>query len=184
MLSPQNKCGSPTVSGLLKFEWSTRSDTARELIDALLQLLSFMHALATFFHQGYELMKDQEPFLKKISAQVSHCFGKSVTWLMTLPLTVGGATSGSGGWLLFDDVRTRPLQEDGELLLSESWDQYWWRSAVDRRCRTPHAPRSRETDHWGLPVQAREQRVQDVEQVGPGVCISPWCAGKNSGHIK
>ena len=29
-----------------------------------------MHALNTFFHQGYDLMKELEPFMKSISEQV------------------------------------------------------------------------------------------------------------------
>ncbi|XP_076805780.1 arf-GAP with coiled-coil, ANK repeat and PH domain-containing protein 2-like isoform X2 [Clavelina lepadiformis] len=34
------------------------------------KMLSYMHALNTFFHQGYDLMKELEPFMKSISEQL------------------------------------------------------------------------------------------------------------------
>ena len=48
------------------------------LLDASLnifnfKLFSYMHALSTFFHQGYDLMRDLDPFLRTVSSQVSFC---------------------------------------------------------------------------------------------------------------
>nr|CAB3222752.1 ArfGAP-6 arf-GAP with coiled-coil, ANK repeat and PH domain-containing protein 3 [Phallusia mammillata] len=34
------------------------------------KMLSYMHALSTFFHQGYDLMKDLEPFMKETSEKL------------------------------------------------------------------------------------------------------------------
>jgi len=36
-----------------------------------LQLLSFIHACSTFFHQGSDLCQDLDPFLKKLAENVS-----------------------------------------------------------------------------------------------------------------
>uniref|UniRef100_H2ZKC2 Arf-GAP with coiled-coil, ANK repeat and PH domain-containing protein 2 n=1 Tax=Ciona savignyi TaxID=51511 RepID=H2ZKC2_CIOSA len=36
----------------------------------MFQLLSYMRALFTFFHQGYDLLKDLEPYMKSVSGQV------------------------------------------------------------------------------------------------------------------
>jgi len=41
------------------------------LVSLLLQLLSFMHACSTFFHQGSDLCQDLDPFLKKLAENVS-----------------------------------------------------------------------------------------------------------------
>ena len=38
------------------------------------QMLSFMKAQATFFHQGQELYEDCEPYMKDIAEQVSELF--------------------------------------------------------------------------------------------------------------
>lgn len=35
-----------------------------------MQLLAFMHAQFTFFHQGYDLLKEFDPFMKKVAGQV------------------------------------------------------------------------------------------------------------------
>ena len=35
------------------------------------QLLSYMHAQSTFFHQGSDLFQDVDPFLKKIAGEVN-----------------------------------------------------------------------------------------------------------------
>nr|NP_001072017.1 zinc finger protein [Ciona intestinalis]BAE93283.1 zinc finger protein [Ciona intestinalis] len=34
------------------------------------KILSYMHALFTFFHQGYDLLKDLEPYMKSVSGQL------------------------------------------------------------------------------------------------------------------
>lgn len=36
----------------------------------MLQLLAFMHAQFTFFHQGYDLLREFDPFMKKVAGQV------------------------------------------------------------------------------------------------------------------
>ncbi len=40
------------------------------LISSIVQLLAFMHAQFTFFHQGYDLLKEFDPFMKKVAGQV------------------------------------------------------------------------------------------------------------------
>lgn len=35
------------------------------------QILNFMHAQSTYFHQGYDLMNDLDVYMKKVSKQVS-----------------------------------------------------------------------------------------------------------------
>ena len=42
-----------------------------QLVFLFLQLLSFMHACSTFFHQGSDLCQDLDPFLKKLAENVS-----------------------------------------------------------------------------------------------------------------
>lgn len=36
-----------------------------------LQMLSFMHAQYTFFQQGYSLLHQLDPYMKKLAAEVS-----------------------------------------------------------------------------------------------------------------
>ena len=35
------------------------------------QILNFMHAQSTYFHQGYDLMNDLDVYMKTVSKQVS-----------------------------------------------------------------------------------------------------------------
>ena len=35
------------------------------------QILNFMHAQSTYFHQGYDLMNDLDVYMRKVSKQVS-----------------------------------------------------------------------------------------------------------------
>ena len=35
-----------------------------------MQLLAFMHSQATFFHQGYDLLQEFDPFMKTVAGQV------------------------------------------------------------------------------------------------------------------
>ena len=35
------------------------------------QILKFMHAQSTYFHQGYDLMNDLDVYMKTVSKQVS-----------------------------------------------------------------------------------------------------------------
>ncbi len=37
---------------------------------SFLQLLAFMHSQATFFHQGYDLLQEFDPFMKTVAGQV------------------------------------------------------------------------------------------------------------------
>ena len=41
------------------------------LLPCCLQMLSFMHAQSTFFHQGHDLFADLDPHMKDIASQVS-----------------------------------------------------------------------------------------------------------------
>lgn len=34
------------------------------------QMLAFMHAQSTYFHQGSDLFEDMEPYIKKVASQV------------------------------------------------------------------------------------------------------------------
>ena len=36
----------------------------------LFQILKFMHAQSTYFHQGYDLMNDLDQYMKNLSSQV------------------------------------------------------------------------------------------------------------------
>lgn len=38
---------------------------------AVLQMLSFMHAQYSFFQQGYSLLHQLDPYMKKLAAEVS-----------------------------------------------------------------------------------------------------------------
>ena len=40
----------------------------------LLQMLDYMHAQNTYFHQGYDLFADLEPYMKQVAAQVRNGF--------------------------------------------------------------------------------------------------------------
>jgi hypothetical protein len=51
------------------------SDVDVELVDqsflyCLLQVFSYFHAQYTFFHQGFDLLRDLEPTMKSMAAQV------------------------------------------------------------------------------------------------------------------
>ena len=36
----------------------------------LFQILKFMHAQSTYFHQGYDLMNDLDQYMKNVSSEV------------------------------------------------------------------------------------------------------------------
>ena len=41
------------------------------LLSSFFQILNFMHAQSTYFHQGYDLMNDLDVYMRKVSKQVS-----------------------------------------------------------------------------------------------------------------
>lgn len=45
----------------------------------LFQILKFMHAQSTYFHQGYDLMNDLDQYMKNVSSQVRNTFVISQT---------------------------------------------------------------------------------------------------------
>ena len=45
-------------------------DSGVNPIMASFQILKFMHAQSTYFHQGYDLMTDLDEYMKKVSKEV------------------------------------------------------------------------------------------------------------------
>ena len=50
---------------------SKDNDQLPLLFSSFFQILNFMHAQSTYFHQGYDLMNDLDVYMKKVSKQVS-----------------------------------------------------------------------------------------------------------------
>lgn len=50
---------------------SKDNDQLPLLSSSFFQILNFMHAQSTYFHQGYDLMNDLDVYMKKVSKQVS-----------------------------------------------------------------------------------------------------------------
>ena len=47
------------------------SDQLTLASSSFFQILNFMHAQSTYFHQGYDLMNDLDVYMRKVSKQVS-----------------------------------------------------------------------------------------------------------------
>lgn len=48
------------------------------------QMLSFMHAQCGFFQQGYTLLQQLQPYMKKLASEVSRTgVGRRVGWHLT-----------------------------------------------------------------------------------------------------
>lgn len=50
---------------------SKDNDQLPLLSSSFFQILNFMHAQSTYFHQGYDLMNDLDVYMRKVSKQVS-----------------------------------------------------------------------------------------------------------------
>ena len=50
---------------------SKDNDQLPLLSSSFFQILNFMHAQSTYFHQGYDLMNDLDVYMKTVSKQVS-----------------------------------------------------------------------------------------------------------------
>lgn len=50
---------------------SKDDDQSPLLSSSFFQILNFMHAQSTYFHQGYDLMNDLDVYMKTVSKQVS-----------------------------------------------------------------------------------------------------------------
>lgn len=50
---------------------SKDNDQSPLLSSSFFQILNFMHAQSTYFHQGYDLMNDLDVYMKTVSKQVS-----------------------------------------------------------------------------------------------------------------
>ena len=50
---------------------SKDNDQLTLVSSSFFQILNFMHAQSTYFHQGYDLMNDLDVYMKKVSKQVS-----------------------------------------------------------------------------------------------------------------
>lgn len=50
------------------------------------QMLSFMHAQYSFFQQGYSLLHQLDPYMKKLAAEVSGGQGGAGSWVQRVPL--------------------------------------------------------------------------------------------------
>ena len=49
---------------------SKDNDQLPLLSSSFFQILNFMHAQSTYFHQGYDLMNDLDVYMKTVSKQV------------------------------------------------------------------------------------------------------------------
>ena len=66
-----------TVSDFCSLLFSASSDSTFKIIPLsinavllMFQILKFMHAQSTYFHQGYDLMNDLDEYMKKVSKEV------------------------------------------------------------------------------------------------------------------
>ena len=57
---------------------SKDNDQLPLLSSSFFQILNFMHAQSTYFHQGYDLMNDLDVYMKKVSKQVSEKTQESI----------------------------------------------------------------------------------------------------------
>ena len=57
---------------------SKDNDQLTLVSSSFFQILNFMHAQSTYFHQGYDLMNDLDVYMKKVSKQVSEKTQESI----------------------------------------------------------------------------------------------------------
>lgn len=51
-------------------------------------MLSFMHAQYSLFQQGYNLLDEIDPYMKKLAAEVSRASSSPLSWSVSLPVLI------------------------------------------------------------------------------------------------